>query len=165
MALIAKLKKRLQPQERNRYHFILIESPLDTVEREIILWGEALWWPKKSRLQFVRTTSGGIGTGARYQARLLTFWGPRWEVEVTKLMDGHQIQRTFSHRRFILEENLNLEERYNGTKVNYWLTYRIPGLFHRILWQVFFQRLFDKTIAMALASLKDYIESQKGFEE
>jgi len=165
MALIAQLKKRLQLQQRNRYHFILIESPLHTVEREIILWGEALWWPKKSRLQFVRITSGGIPMGTRYQARLLTFWGPRWEVEVTKLMDGYQIRRTFSHRRFILEENLNLEERYNGTKVNYWLTYRIQGLFHRILWQVRFQRLFDKAVELALASLKNHVESQQNFKE
>jgi hypothetical protein len=161
MTLISILKKRQQPREETRYHFILIEAPLHAVGPEIILWGEAAWWPKKSKLQFARINPGDIQTGTRYQARLLAFRAPLWEVEVTNLVDDQEIQRTFSHRRFKIKENLNLEERYNGTKVNYWLTYNIQGLFHRILWRVLFQRFYNQSVMMALASLKDYIESQQ----
>ena len=145
-------------KEKVNHHFILIEEvPLDVVGQEIILWGEASWWPKKSLMKFTRLTKGEISVGTRYDQKVLLPFAPKWNVEITKIIPGREIERTFLNGMFQGKESVQLEERYNGIKVSYSMHYQIQGWFNNMMWHLVFQKLHDKNINMILSALQDYI--------
>ena len=144
-------------KQRLNHHFILVEAPADLIAPEAVLWGEALWWPKNSSMKFTRLTPGEIQVGTKYRQEVLLPLAPKWEVEVTRLVPGKAIERTFLNGMFKGKEAVTLEERYNSTKVEYAMHYEVSGILNQILWQLLFQKMHDRNIKMILKALQDYV--------
>jgi len=159
--MFLKFKKPPAQKQKLNHHFILIEAPADLIAPEVILWGEALWWPKNSSMQFIRLTPTEIQVGTKYRQKVLLPLAPMWEAEVTGLIPGKEIERTFLNGIFKGTETVTLEERYNGTKVEYAMHYEVLGILNQILWQLFFQRLHDQNIEMILKALQDYVSNKQ----
>lgn len=151
---------RLRREGLNR-HFIFIEAQEKIVGPEVIRWGESSWWPKRCTMKFIRRTPGELRVGTRFEQRVVPL-GPRWEVEVTGLVENRRIERTFLNGLFHGREIVTSEGRLNGTRVDYVMQYKIRGLFNKVLWPLVFRRLHDKNIQMILAALKEYaVNKQK----
>lgn len=142
-------------KESQNHHFVLIEAPEKIVGPEIILWGEASWWPPKCSMRFTRKTISKLAIGAEYEQRVVPV-GPHWDVRVTKLIPDREIERTFLNGMFRGKESVSIEGRYNGTKVNYLMQFEVKGPINSILWGLVYRRLHDKNIELILSALKDY---------
>lgn len=162
--MFGKFKRSSAPKQKINHHFVFIEAPADLVAPEVVLWGEAPWWPKNSSMKFIRLTSGEIQPGTRYRQKVLLPLAPVWEVELTRLIPGKEIERTFLNGMFKGKEIVTLEERYNGTKVEYVMRYEVLGFFNQILWQLFFQKLHDQNIKMILKALQHYVSDKQKTE-
>ena len=143
------------------HHFILIEAAKELVAPQVILWGEAVWWPKNSSMKFTRLTPGDIRVGTRYRQKVLLPFAPSWEVEVTGLIADHEIERTFLNGIFKGKETVSVQERSNGTKVDYRLQYQLRGLVNTILWPGIFSKMHDQNIEMILNALREYSMNKK----
>ena len=159
--MLFKSKKIFLKKDKINHHFILIEAPGHLVVPEIFLWGEASWWPKKSSMKFTRLTPGEIQVGTKYKQEVLLPLAPSWEVEVTRLIPGKEIERTFLNGMFKGKETIGIEERYDGTRVDYVMQYQVLGILNKILWPSVFQRMHDQNIEMILKNLKDFVMTQK----
>ena len=162
--MFLKFKKPSAQKQKFNHHFIFIEAPADLVGPEVILWGEALWWPKNSSMKFIRLTHGEIQVGTKYSQKVLLPLAPEWEVEVTRLLPGKEIERTFLNGMFKGKEIVRIEERYNGTKVEYAMHYEVLGILNQILWQLFFRKMHDWNIKMILKALQDYVTNKQKTE-
>ena len=151
-------------KQKPNHHFILIEAPADLIALEVILWGEAIWWPKNSSMKFTRLTPGEIRAGTKYRQEVLLPFAPKWEVELTRLIPGKEVERTFLNGMFKGKETVTLEERYNGTKVEYTMSYEVLGILNRILWQLFFRKMHDRNIEMILKALQNYVTDKQKME-
>ena len=163
MLFLKKNSKSVKPAPKKslNHHFVLIEATEELIAPEIILWGEASWWPQRSTMKFIRLTQGEIKIGTRYQQKVLLPLGPHWEVEVSNMIPGKLVERTFLNGIFRGKETIIIEERYDGMKVDYRMEYEILVMFNKILWSLHFQKLHDKNIKMILKALKDYVEKKK----
>ena len=150
-------KSLRQNKEKANHHFVFIEAPLEAVFPEIVLWGEALWWPKRVTMKFTRKTPGKVSVGTKYEQRVTFFGGPHWDAEVTKLIPKKEIERTFLNGILVGKESVTLEFRVNGTRVDYLMQYKIRGLLNFVVWVLFFRRLHDRNITMILEALREYI--------
>lgn len=162
--MFLKSKKSSLKKQRVNQHFIFIEASRDLIAPEVILWGEAVWWPKNSSMKFTCLTRGDIQAGTKYRQEVLLPFAPKWEVEVTRLVSEKEIERTFLNGMFKGKETVTLEERYNGTKVEYVMHYEVVGIVNQILWKLFFQRLHDQNIEMILKALQGYVMNKQKTE-
>ncbi len=147
-------------KEKLNHHFVLVEAPEELVAQEILVWGEASWWPPRCQMRFRKLTSGEIEIGTLYEQKLNMAMVKPWSCRVTKLSPGKEIERTFLGGLLVGRENVSVESRYNGTKVDYNLYYQVPGLVDKIIWKIFFRRMHDKNIRMILAALKSHCEAK-----
>jgi hypothetical protein len=172
MLLSGKSKSQSVKNTINR-HFVLIEAPIDKVGPQVILWGEAPWWPKGSAMKFVRKTEGDLQVGSKLEQRvilknpILKLFAPHWEVEVSRLMPPKCIERTFLNGPFIGKEIVEVEERYNGARVNYQMEYQIQKWWDMFLWKMIFEKLHNRNINMILQALKSHVEleEQRKFDQ
>ena len=146
--------------EKTNHHFVFIEAPVNMVSPQIILWGEASWWPKDCQMRFKKRTPGEIRIGTEYEQRVRAPFAGSFSCRVTQLDPSREIERTFLTGMFKGRENVMLEERYNGTKVSYTLFYELRGILNVMLWPVLFQQMHDKNINKILAALKKYCEEK-----
>ena len=151
------MKNHKKKKFQLNYHFVFIEVPFEFVAPEVMLWGEAQWWPKDFPVQYVRETQGEIQVGTCYKQKILKPVGLSWTVEVTKFVPNRLIERTF--QKGILEgyEIVKVEERSNGARIDYELHYSLKGLINKILWPLVFEKHHDKNIEHLLLSLKNYM--------
>ena len=152
-----KFKNPSPKKEQQNRHFIFIEALVEIISPEITLWGEASWWPKKSSMKFTRLTDQPVGVKTKYRQEVLLPLAPKWEAEVTRLIPNKEIERTFLNGMFKGKETVSLEERYNGTKVEYLMQYEVVGIFNKILWKLFFRKMHDQNIEMIFHALKEDI--------
>jgi hypothetical protein len=152
-------------KEKTKHHFVFIEVPKSIVGPEIMFWGEASWWPPQCPLRFNRKSTGPLQTGTRYEQKFAAVFPLRSELEVTKLVAGREIERTFVKGALRGIENITIEGRYNGTKVHYRLRYQLNGIPNKILWALFLKRTHSKSIDMILQALKRHIEKSQGIGE
>ena len=148
-------------KEKKNHHFIFIEATQKIVGPQIILWGEASWWPKTSKIKLLRETPGDIQMGTTYKQRFAKLFAPRWRNEVTQLVADQEIEKTFIKGPFSGFERISTEWRLNGTRVDYTLQYKIHGFLNQILWTLFFERAYNKNIQMILNSLNRWALKQK----
>lgn len=139
-------------------HSILINADAVRVLPEVVLWGEAAWWPKGSLMRFSRKEKGPVAVGTRYRQEVLLPFAPSWDVEVEAL-DSSRITRRFLNG--MLEgshETVSCSSRESGVEVVYAMTYSVKGSVDRVLWTLIFQRLHDANIEAILSSLKNFLE-------
>ncbi len=144
-------------QENN--HGILINAAIDRVRPEIIRWGEAPWWPKRSLMRFIRSGSGPVLAGTRYRQEVLLPFAPSWDVEVTAVTD-RGITRRFLNGMFSGEETVSVAAQPQGSKVDYRMNYRVHGALNGLLWRLAFRRLHDRNIEEILKNLKAFAEGR-----
>ncbi len=156
MKLVSNIKSLFQSSLKRNHHFVFIEAPVKIVGPEVVAWGEAVWWPKKCSMRFVKKTPGEIKVGTRYEQKVLLPFAPRWDVEVTKLAFGQTIERTFLNGIFQGAEQVTIEERLNGTRVDYEMQYTLRTVIDKILWRLLFERMHDKNIQMILTALNNF---------
>jgi len=135
-------------------HFVFIEAPVELVGPEAVLWGESAWWPKKSAMQFRKTSAGDLAVGATYEMRLVRPIPQAWQVEVTRYVPGHMVERMFKKGFFKGQEIVRAEERSNGTRVEYELHYAFSSPFHSLLWDLVCHKMHDANIMKNLEALK-----------
>ncbi len=138
-------------------HFIFIEVPLEVVWPQVIRWEESEWWPKLCLFKFVRKTPGELQVGTKFIQKMVIPLMPHSEVEIVKLIPEREIELAFNKGMFKGFEIIRVEDRANGTRVEYELQYEIPSVPNKILWKLFCQKLFDQGITIILSALKDYV--------
>ena len=125
------------PTDKVNRHFVFIEAPEALVWPEVLLWGGAPWWPKACAMRFVPTTAGEPGVGSRFRQEVsvgfLTRFVPPWDCEITRVVPGKEIERTFLNGILTGTERVTIEGRVNGTRVEYLMRYRIARRRHALL--------------------------------
>lgn len=142
------------------HQFVFIEAPIEVVSREVAAWGEASWWPKDVLWNYVRKTDGEIRVGTKYVIKINKPSAPDWAAEVTQYQPRHLVERTFSKGMFKGREVVVMEERSNGTRIDYELYFTIRGPLNLILWPLVFRSQYMKTIKQILKSFKTNLEQQ-----
>jgi len=161
MASIFNLKSSKPKAVRPTIHqFIFVEAPVEVVSREVVLWGEANWWPKDVLWNYVRKTEGEIREGTSYVIKINKPSAQDWAAEITKLQPQHLVERTFSKGMFKGREAVIIEERANGTRIDYELYFSIRGPLNLVLWPLVFRAQYMKTIKKILTSLKSRLEKE-----
>ena len=142
-------------------HSVSVRSQRDRVVPEIILWGEASWWPKNCQMRFTRTNAPGVvKKGTRYRQSVLLPFAPSWNVEVT-MVTPSSITRTFLDGMFRGHETVSVKSESEGMLVRYEMFYDLKGPLNKILWPLIFQRMHDANIEMILKSLKEHCETRE----
>lgn len=142
-------------------HSIFVHCHLEEAYAQIILWGEAGWWPKNSLMRFVRCKNPSvIVRGTRYRQEVLLPFAPSWDVEVEKI-DDKSITRRFLNGMFAGRETVSLVSLKDGINVFYVMNYKINGLFNKIMWPLVFERLHNRNIEAILENLKKYLEEKE----
>ncbi len=141
------------------HQFLFLEAPIQAVSAELITWGEAVWWPKDCLWKYVRQTDGEIRVGTEYVIKINKPSAADWSVEVTQLLPNRLIERTFTKGLFKGFERIMLEERANGTRIDYELHFKIRGLLNIFLWPFVLRAQYLKTIQKILSALQDYLRN------
>lgn len=139
-------------------HAIVIKCDDNALLKEIVLWGEAVWWPKKSLMRFERLTEGEVKEGTRYRQLVLLPFAPNWDVEVNGL-SKNSITRVFLNGMFSGSETVSFLPTHFGFEVCYDMRYQVRGFLNRFLWRLFFRSLHDRNIEAILHNLKRYLEN------
>ncbi|MFA5039409.1 MAG: hypothetical protein WC732_06990 [Candidatus Omnitrophota bacterium] len=143
--------------DENRHDIMVKTSDRSALVEQIVLWGEASWWPRKSLMSFERLTGGAIAPGTKYIQKVVLPRGPRWRAEVSELT-ASGISRVFSDGMFSGYERVNCEPVGEGFRVDYVMHYEIAGALNKLLWALVFRRLHDQNIEEILRQLKRYME-------
>ena len=153
------------------HHFVFIEAPIDIVAGIALHWPDAPWWPQKCKLIYrVKNKTEGY-LGSRIIIKVRKILGMKWLAEVTRYTPNRLVEHTFKWGMFRGSEVVSLEERYNGTRLDYVISYAIRGPLNNILWPIRFQKDHVASIKSILdgihdQSLKAYRQKQdKEFEK
>ncbi|MDD5019870.1 MAG: hypothetical protein PHS61_05570 [Candidatus Omnitrophica bacterium] len=141
----------------NRHTILIAAHDAESLKKEIIRWGEAPWWPKKSLMRFERLTSGAVSPGTRYRQKVELPFGPGWNVEVGEISD-RGIKRRFLDGMFRGYETVCFVPCPEGMRVDYEMCCEVCGAANRLLWPVIFRRLHDRNIEAILKGLKIFME-------
>lgn len=140
------------------HQFIFVEAPTFVVSEQMLNWGESSWWPKDSLWMFVRLTDQPIRVGTKYTIKINKPSARDWQAEVSQFVPGQMIERKFTRGMFRGYERIRIEERANGTRVDYDLHVWILGLFDIFLWPFVLRKQYTDTISKILNALKVYAE-------
>lgn len=156
------------PAEKKTVHFIFIEESRDKVAAELMKWDEALWWPKNPGIRIKRQTPGAIQVGTIFTYKLPLV--PAWTAEVATFSFNRTMVSAFQSPFLKGEEIIRIEERANGTKVEYEIRYRIAGLLNKFLWAFFGDKAYRDSIKKILNGFRDFMiervrqDQEKKFE-
>ncbi|OGX28064.1 MAG: hypothetical protein A2787_07330 [Omnitrophica WOR_2 bacterium RIFCSPHIGHO2_01_FULL_48_9] len=162
MAFFGK-KKSAQPaapkiKEKIIHHFVFLEMPIELVAAAVMPWGEAPWWPTKGcSIKYVRKTPGDLQVGTKFRQKILRLLAPSWDIEVAQFIPERQLQFKFLNGPLKGYEDIKLEWRYNGTRVDYELHYQPRGLLNMIIWPILGQKNYDNSIKVVFAAFKEHI--------
>ncbi len=139
------------------HQFLFIEAPIEVVSEELIRWGESTWWPKDCLWKYVRQTDGEIRVGTEYLIKINKPSAADWSAQVSQLLPNRLVERSFTKGLFKGFERIMLEERANGTRIDYELHFKIRGLLNIFLWPFVLRSQYTNTIKKILTALKDYL--------
>jgi len=137
---------------------IIIAAAKGSIFQELLLWGEAEWWPKRSLMRFINL-SHTIGENALYLAQVKLPYGPHWHMR-NELVDEKAgcIRRVFLDGMFKGFEELRIVPQKDCFKVIYTFCVRVRGFLNRLMWKYVFRNRHIKNIAGILVSLKLYLQ-------
>lgn len=143
------------------HHSIAVNTPAGELYREILLWGEASWWPPDSPMRYTRITDGAVRVGTRYRQKVHMPFGPGWDVEVISVTFGREVSRRFLNGMFEGVDRvyiIPLDKR--SCEVHFMMDFRVVGLMNRIAWGFAFRRMHDSNINKILLALKRHAERE-----
>lgn len=141
-------------------HFVFIEAPLDFVAPEVMPWGEAPWWPKHCAIRFTRKTPGNLAVGTQYYVSLSKGLGLGALVEVTEYIPNREMTLTYQKGFFSGCEIIRLEERYNGTRVEFEHYLVVRDIINRLRWPIFYKKEFEHNVGLIMNALKEYVSAK-----
>ncbi len=147
------------------HHFITINAPVDTIYKEIVLWGESDWWPDESPMKYSRTDSGEIKVGTRFHQKVYKPFAPEWDVEVISITPGSEISRKFITGMFRGTDKVYIKPGEKSNEVHFLMDYEIIGGMNRILWKLAYRRMHDENIVRILNAMKSALEGAKAPEQ
>ena len=136
---------------------VIIAAKRGRIFKELFIWGEAEWWPKKSLMQFVRLNSKT--EGILYLARVKLPFGPHWHIQ-NEIVDeaAGRIKRVFLDGIFRGFEELQIVPYEGYFKIIYTFCVRIEGFLNQLIWKSLFRRLHINNINLILVYLKLYLQ-------
>ena len=155
--MVNMLSRKSKSKDWVIHQFMFLEAPVEVVSAEVTTWGEASWWPKDCLWKYTRQTDGDIRVGTQYVIKINKPSAPDWKAEVTQLLPSRLIERTFTKGMFKGFERVILEEKSNGTRIDYELHFQLRGLVNILLWPFFLKKQYVATIKKVLEALKQYI--------
>jgi len=138
---------------------IKIDAVCYDIFRELVAWGSAPWWPKKSLMSIVNE-SGITDVGTRYRQQVKIPFGPSW-CTVNKVIDKKNmyIRRDFFGNMFDGFEELSITPDEDGHgEITYTFAAELKGAVNKFFWQKGAKQMHADNITMILASLKEYLE-------
>lgn len=142
-------------------HEIRVFINQEAIFEEIVLWGEACWWPKFSNMRFIKQSQEKVQEGTKYTMKIVPF-GPAWEAQVTKLEDNYSIRRDFLSGFLSGFETVSiLPAEKIGYKVAYEMFYKIESSGLKLLWNSILVHIHNHNIRSILKNLKRHLERIK----
>ncbi|UCD15628.1 MAG: SRPBCC family protein [Candidatus Omnitrophota bacterium] len=138
-------------------HVIEINAPKERVFKEIVLWGESIWWPKDSLMKFINLNEE-IDVGTVYLQKVNLTFGPRWQAKITDIKDLCSVRRDFLDGMFCGYEVVEVRSDSRVCRVTYKMHYSLKGIFNKVMWRAAFEKLHNKNIKNILESLKEHLE-------
>lgn len=163
MALNLKLGKRASAhsgKEKIIHHFVFLEVPTEIVWPQVIAWGQAPWWPAKTAIKITPVEAGEPRVGAKFRYKIRRLLAPSWDAEISKLEPESLLERRFLNGPLDGYEAVKVEWRYNGTRIDYELHYRVRGLIHKIFWPLLGEKIYTAGTKKIIESLRQYIVTQ-----
>ena len=144
-----------------------VKAPVARVFRELLLWGEASWWPEQSKMRYTRLSSpGDVQVGTRYRQKVHVRFGPVWDAEITSIGANREVSFKFLNGMFKGVYRLYVIPEGGLCEVHFLMDYEVVGLVNRVAWRLMFERKHDENINMLLSAMKSYLEgSQAAVEE
>lgn len=142
---------------------IQIDGVAIDIFKELILWGEALWWPKSCPMKIVNTTKGPIGVGTCYRYRVDMPFGLNWEG-VNRIIDKKNL---YLRRDFFkgslegFEEATITPDESGYCEVAYTFAVDVKGKINMFFWKKIGKPLHVKNIDIILHNLKNHIERKR----
>ncbi len=147
-----------QKFQENKHEVVIDTKDRQEVFRQIVLWGEANWWPKNCLMKFIRLGNDKIQKGTMYRQKVLLPFAPSWLTFVTDIIENTSISRKYLEGLLSGQETVSIMPLNDKLKVEYNLNYKISGRINAILWRACFRAMHDKNIRLILNNLKSYLE-------
>lgn len=145
--------------QSNRHEVMVNSGDVNKAFREIVLWGEATWWPNSCRVVFIPMDRSPIQVGTQYKQKVLLPFAPSWLFLVKDIKTNKSITRKL-HKGFLdAEELISIIPEKNRLKIQYDMEYKVKGRLYRILWKLFLKKMHDENINLILGNLKRYLEN------
>lgn len=141
------------------HHVVMVEVPLAVINSKLTAWFDNSWRPS-SRLTYKALSSDGLRVGSKFAGNFKIFWPINWQAEVTQLNENKSLQSAVSGF-FAGTEVISMEERDNGIKVDYHLTYEIQGPLNQIMWSMHLEDRFATQVRKHLEAFKVFCEKAK----
>jgi len=138
---------------------ITIKAAPEIIFKELLIWGEGAWWPRRSLMKFVNL-SGGADEKTLYLQKVKFPLGPSWHVrnEVVDMANLY-VKRVFLDGMFCGFEELSVSLEEEGCyRAIHSFCYEVKGLFNRLMWKILFKKLHKKNIDLIFKSLKKHLE-------
>jgi len=132
----------------------------EAVFRQIVLWGEAAWWPKHSLMKFMNLShEGRVQEGTVYLQKISFPFGPQWHSRVEELHTPVSVTRIFLDGILKGYERVSIVE-HGGQRivVAYYMDATVSW-FNYLVWQALFKLLHDYNLRRILRALKEYMET------
>ncbi len=142
------------------HYVVLIEAPLEVVGAELAHWFDNEWRASGSAIRYQCADKGALKVGSWCAAEFKKILPARWELAVAKYEANHFVQASLSGF-FNGTETVTVEERDNGIKVDYRMTYEFKNPLHQIMWSLWMDEAFIKEVRNAMDALKTYCQKAK----
>ncbi|MBL7130208.1 MAG: hypothetical protein ISS45_02180 [Candidatus Omnitrophica bacterium] len=142
----------------NRHEVVIDTKDREKVFRQIVLWGEASWWPRNCSMKFIRLGDATIQKGTMYRQKVLLPFAPIWLSRVSEIIENTSISRRYIEGLINGQETVSVIPHDDKLKVEYKLNYKIRGRINAIFWNICFRAMHDKNIKLILNSLKNHLE-------
>jgi hypothetical protein len=151
------LRKHPVGSEEYVRHFMFIEAPLDIVGHEMIFWGKASWWPNFGTIATVRESENPLQLGTRFRHEIKKPFKQTWISEVVKYIPNRLIEWSLRPGMIKGSEVLKLEERANGTRLDYALYGAPSNVLNKFLWKLFVRKPYEEYTKRILLALRDHV--------
>jgi hypothetical protein len=141
----------------NVHYFSFIEGSFDEIADEILKWGWSSWWPKESVLQYEADAQDGLQAGLPCRMFLKgKFLTVVLKGEIVQIRPKRVLQIEWRSGWVTGQEFIIVEERSNGTRVDFRARFKGTMLLSKMIWLLFFRKKYAECIRQALDVFKPH---------
>jgi hypothetical protein len=143
------------------HYVVLIEAPLNVVGDQLGVWFDNTWRPSASALVFkCSEAAAAVKIGSKCTAEFKKILKVKWQLEVTGFTPNHSVESALSGF-FTGTETVTIEERDNGIKVDYHMTYELQNPIYQIIWSLWMEDVFVDEVRKKMEALKAFCQKAK----